>query len=164
MELFLLTIVFLSVYVFVRPTEVEAAFEDFNLGAFESEPIYTWYNDIIATSEEPQMLAIGRHSTEGEVYAALPDRSALNRNIEVSWQGRKLKMPILDVGPWNISDDYWNTGERPKAERNRLDFFSDGFESTNGAGLDISEDGWAALGHPQPTKAKELVSWRFCNE
>jgi hypothetical protein len=61
---------------------------------------------------------------------------------------------VLDVGPWNEhDDDYVFGGQRPAAERGtdtrgRL---------TNGAGIDLSEAVWRALGMLD----NATVSWEF---
>jgi N-acetylmuramoyl-L-alanine amidase len=91
-----------------------------------------------------------------DLYVALPDRFEGERP-EV-WMinrktGKHAVAEIWDVGPWNIDDPYWLTGERPQAESG-TDMTG---RPTNGAGIDLS-----------PALAKELgidgmgeVSWRF---
>jgi hypothetical protein len=47
-------------------------------------------------------------------FAALPSRRALSTNfgnerqVRVSYRGRTVVVPVWDIGPWNIHDDYWN--------------------------------------------------------
>ncbi|HEV8660644.1 MAG TPA: carboxypeptidase-like regulatory domain-containing protein [Thermoanaerobaculia bacterium] len=47
-------------------------------------------------------------------FAALPSRRALSTNfgnerqVGVTYLGRTVIVPVWDIGPWNIRDDYWN--------------------------------------------------------
>lgn len=47
-------------------------------------------------------------------FAALPSRRALSTNfgyerqVRLTYRGRSVVVPVWDVGPWNIRDDYWN--------------------------------------------------------
>jgi hypothetical protein len=47
-------------------------------------------------------------------FAALPSRRALSTNfgaerqVRVSYRGRTTIVPVWDIGPWNIHDDYWS--------------------------------------------------------
>jgi hypothetical protein len=60
---------------------------------------------------------------------------------------------IVDVGPWNTNDPYWQTGTRPQAET--------GTDSrgrhTNGAGIDLTLAAAKAL----QIDGKGLVNWEF---
>lgn len=118
--------------------------------------------EVIATSEESQGGPLGTWLDSSEVWAALPHRGVLGRRIAVLWNGNIIEAEIRDVGPWNIDDDYWNTPAGvPRAELDPTRMFSKGYAQTNGAGLDLSEGAWEALGHPSPARAKERVVWRF---
>jgi hypothetical protein len=87
------------------------------------------------------------------MFVALPDRSALGRTVEVRYRERSIAVPVLDVGPWNIDDAYWERDARPASERGR------GFYRTpvNTAGIDLSDAVFAALGLPD----NDVVEWRF---
>ena len=85
---------------------------------------------------------------------------------------------IVDVGPWNIDDPYWENDERPQAEtgvdrRGRV---------TNGAGIDLTPAAAKAIGLPGKGKVdwefitatalpkksrkkstRQSTSWRFCS-
>src|ERR1043166_5936336 len=76
------------------------------------------------------------------MFVALPDRSALGRMVEVRYRDRAIVVPVLDVGPWNIDDAYWERDARPASERGR------GYYRTpvNTAGIDLSDPVFAALG------------------
>src|SRR6266511_5096781 len=47
-------------------------------------------------------------------FAALPSRRALSTNfgnerqVRVTYRDRTVIVPVWDIGPWNIHDDYWN--------------------------------------------------------
>src|SRR5215468_10424926 len=64
-------------------------------------------------------LATGGIIRPGDRFVALPHPSALRRDVEIRYQGRALVVPVLDVGPWNVDDDYWSNGQRPAAEHGR---------------------------------------------
>ncbi len=76
--------------------------------------------------------------------AALPSRKALKRNVAVVYlaNGRGSSCPVLDVGPWNTKDAYWETAEgRPAAEKGRDQFG----RRTNKAGIDLFNATWYKL-------------------
>lgn len=102
---------------------------------------------------------IGKKTSVGTIiqpdsrFVALPHPRALNRLVEVRYRERAIVVPVLDVGPWNIDDDYWERGARPASERGR------GFYRTpsNQAGIDLSDPVFAALGLTD----NDVVEWRF---
>jgi hypothetical protein len=59
---------------------------------------------------------VGRTTSSGHViqpndhFVALPSRSALGQQVRVSYQGHTLQAPVLDVGPWNKDDAWWQDG------------------------------------------------------
>jgi hypothetical protein len=91
-----------------------------------------------------------------DLYIALPDRfegtrpSVIVRNNAT---GKFATAAIEDVGPWNIDDPYWLTGERPQAETGT----DETGRTTNGAGIDLSPALAAALGIDGMGK----VDWKF---
>jgi hypothetical protein len=102
---------------------------------------------------------VGRRTSTGllirpdSMFVALPHKSALGKNVELRYGNRVLVVPVLDVGPWNIDDPYWQAGDRPAAERGR------GFyrRPSNRAGIDLSDPVFAALG----LRDNDFVEWRF---
>lgn len=100
-----------------------------------------------------QRLATGAIIQAGDRFVALPHPCALRRDVEVRYQGRALVVPVLDVGPWNTSDDYWSSGQRPAAERGRGTFRA----PVNPAGIDLSDATFASLG----LRGNDYVEWRF---
>lgn len=86
-------------------------------------------------------------------FVALPDRSALGKRVEVRHGDRRVVVEVLDVGPWNIDDPYWEREERPAAERGRGWFRT----PVNRAGIDLSDPVFAELG----MQDNDYVEWRF---
>lgn len=86
-------------------------------------------------------------------FVALPHRSALGRKVEIRHGALRVVAEVLDVGPWNIDDAYWERNGRPASERGR------GFFRTpvNPAGIDLSDPVFAELGMSD----NDYVEWRF---
>src|SRR5512135_2965435 len=76
------------------------------------------------------------------LFVALPDRRALGRDVEVRYHEHVLVVPVLDVGPWNIDDPYWERDARPASERGRGTYRT----PVNPAGIDLSDATFSALG------------------
>jgi hypothetical protein len=63
---------------------------------------------------------VGRTTANGHVigehdhFVALPSKRVLNAAgandymVRISYRGRTVVAPVWDIGPWNITDDYWN--------------------------------------------------------
>lgn len=78
-------------------------------------------------------------------FVALPSTRAVSRFVRVvnPANHRSTIAIVLDVGPWNEHDDaYVFEGARPAAERG-VDTRG---RKTNGAGIDLGERVWRALG------------------
>jgi hypothetical protein len=86
-------------------------------------------------------------------FVALPDPSALGRMVEIRHGDRVAVAKVLDVGPWNVDDRYWEHDARPASERGH------GFYRTpvNTAGIDLSDPVFAELG----MRDNDIVEWRF---
>src|SRR5438132_14318630 len=90
-------------------------------------------------------LAAGMVNTIHLPFVALPSTRALYRFVRVlnPANGKSAMAMVLDVGPWNIHDDaYVFDGNRPEAETGT----DTRGRHTNGAGIDLSECLWTALG------------------
>jgi len=102
---------------------------------------------------------IGSRTSSGHVigrdsmFVALPHRSALGRAVEVRYRERAVIVPVLDVGPWNIDDPYWETGARPASERGQ----GAHRRPANRAGIDLSDAVFGRLGLAD----NDFVEWRF---
>jgi len=86
-------------------------------------------------------------------FVALPHTRALGRLVEVRYHERAVVVPVLDVGPWNIDDAYWEHDERPASERGRGAYRT----PVNHAGIDLSDAVFAELG----LRDNDMVDWRF---
>lgn len=86
-------------------------------------------------------------------FVALPHPRALGRMVEVRYRDRAVVVPVLDVGPWNVDDAYWERGARPASERGRGAYRT----PVNTAGIDLSDPVFAELGLPD----NDVVEWRF---
>ena len=130
---------------------------------------------------------IGKPTASGYVidrtvhYVALPSEKALGRFVKVmaGTTGPFTYAQVLDVGPWNEHDDAYvlqtltmnnleymqnTTGiadphaeVRPASERG-IDVSDN--NKTNGAGIDLGEAVWKALGL-DPKAGSAQVSWEF---
>jgi hypothetical protein len=87
------------------------------------------------------------------MFVALPHPRALGRTVEVRYRDRAVVVPVLDVGPWNVDDAYWEHDGRPASERGRGAYRT----PVNTAGIDLSDAVFAALGLPD----NDVVDWRF---
>jgi hypothetical protein len=86
-------------------------------------------------------------------FVALPDPTALGRMVEVRYVDRVVVVRVLDVGPWNIDDPYWEHDARPASERGRGAYRT----PVNTAGIDISDPVFTELG----MRDNDVVEWRF---
>ncbi len=89
-------------------------------------------------------------------FVALPSHAALWQWVRVTnpANGQSIRARVLDVGPWNEDDDrYVWEGARPAAESGK----DTRGRTTNGAGIDLGEHVWNALGMTGNTD----VSWEF---
>jgi len=89
----------------------------------------------------------------GDRFVALPDRHALGRDVEIRYRDRVVVVPVLDVGPWNVDDPYWDHDARPASERGRGAYRT----PVNHAGIDLSDAVFAELG----LSDNDYVDWRF---
>ena len=54
--------------------------------------------------------ATGHLITPGDHFVSLPSEKALNRSVIVSYHGKSVTAPVLDIGPWNRHDAWWEVG------------------------------------------------------
>jgi hypothetical protein len=48
--------------------------------------------------------------TPDDHFVALPSRKALNHAVIVSYHGKNVTVPVLDIGPWNRDEAWWESG------------------------------------------------------
>jgi hypothetical protein len=53
----------------------------------------------------------GHVITPNDHFVALPSFKALNKSVKITYKGRSATAPVLDIGPWNNDDDYWNPSD-----------------------------------------------------
>jgi hypothetical protein len=100
--------------------------------------------------------ATGHRIKSESSFVALPHAAALHKLVEVRYLQRAIVVPVLDVGPWNVNDDYWATNRRPAAERDQGRFRT----PSNHAGIDLSDAVFHALG----LRDNDWVEWRFVHQ
>ncbi len=54
--------------------------------------------------------AAGHLITADDHFVALPSRKALNKSVIVAYRGKSVTAPVLDIGPWNRDDSWWEPG------------------------------------------------------
>lgn len=91
---------------------------------------------------------------------ALPARfKGARPKVRVHHNGRSVECEIIDVGPWNTKDPYWETGTRPLAEQG-IRQAGLGRAPTNKAGIDLTPAAARAIG----LNGKGIVDWEFIDE
>jgi hypothetical protein len=121
------------------------------------------FTGIVATSfggaGDANSSAYGGMVAPGSPGVALPFRFSGSRpRVRVFFNGKSCDCDIVDVGPWNIADPYWQSfGARPQAETGT----DTSGRRTNKAGIDLTPAAWSALGVSSPDSAKETVDWDF---
>ena len=121
-----------------------------------SKPRFT---NIVATvfggAEDPNTSAYDNHTIDDdELGVALPARfSGTRPRVRVFNGSRSVDCTIVDVGPWNTNDKYWEHNARPQAESGR----DQTGRSTNRAGIDLTPAAAFALG----INGKGIVDWMF---
>jgi hypothetical protein len=102
--------------------------------------------------------AYGGMVSPGSPGVALPFHfSGARPKVRAFCNGRSVDCAIVDVGPWNINDPYWQSGARPQAESGT----DTTGRRTNKAGIDLTPAAWSALGVSGPDAAKKTVDWDF---
>lgn len=112
--------------------------------------------NITATVFGGQKSAYGGPIIDDQPGVALPFRFAGDRQrVRVTGKasGKSVDCDIVDVGPWNINDPYWQAGTRPQAETG-TDMTG---RHTNSAGIDLTAAAARAVG----IDGKGLVDWEF---
>jgi hypothetical protein len=99
--------------------------------------------------------------------ASLPARVASSkRSVRVYHRpsGRSVVCKVNDVGPWNTTDKYWDSGARPLAEsqfRNRTRA-GNGRVPSNDAGIDLTPAVFEEFGVRGPINTRQMhVDWEF---
>jgi hypothetical protein len=123
------------------------------------------FTNIVATSfagqgDVERSAYTGRVIDGDKIGASLPYHfPGAPPTLSVFYNGNSVSaIPLLDVGPWNINDPYWNGSGRPEAESGR----DNTGRRTNSAGIDLTPGTWELLGYDgNPSEAMEKVDWDF---
>jgi RHS repeat-associated protein len=124
-----------------------------------------------ASPDDPENKSDGSGPVDGAaLQAALPSRSADNRQISVSYLQEHagascgITALVVDTGPYNYTDPYWQTGTRPKAEAEFANKTTDDYGRipSQPAGIDLTPAVMNALGITGPTGTRSAtVTWEF---
>lgn len=122
-------------------------------------PVDGVHTNITATLFGGQKSAYGGAINDSSPGVALPFRFAGARpRVRVTGKrnGVSVDCDIVDVGPWNTNDPYWQTGTRPEAETG-TDHTG---RKTNNAGIDLT----LAAATATQIDGKGLVDWEFITD
>ncbi len=116
----------------------------------------------------------GHVITTNDHFVALPSVKALNKSVKISYKGKSATAPVLDIGPWNNDDDYWNPSDVrtykgitrgvPQAKA-AYDSGHNGGKSGTGltvsapGGIDIGDGTYADLGMGNPDYVDVTFLW-----
>jgi hypothetical protein len=152
-------------HISVKPSP--AFYDDTALWKFVAAPVTPSkaQTNIVATvfggvSDPNNSAYTGKLLNDTDLYVALPYHFAEPRPLvwveNVSTHDRAENVLPDDVGPWNINNPYWETGQRPQAEGG-IDMSG---RNTNKAGIDLSP----ALAKKLKIPGKGLVNWGFMKD
>ena len=110
---------------------------------------------------DPNQSAYDEHwISDQELGCALPFKWKTKKRPQVlvvnTANHRRVTTQIVDVGPWNTNDPYWQTNTRPQAESG----VDNSGRETNLAGIDLTPGAAKAIG----LDGMGLVNWRFVEE
>jgi hypothetical protein len=124
--------------------------------------------DIVATEfggegdEQPSAYADVKSGWPNRPGVALPFRFTGKRpQVRVFRNGKTVDCAIVDVGPWNTNNPYWELGTRPLSETGT----DTRGRKTNKAGIDLTPAAMDALLVPGKAGTRStVVDWEFVNE
>lgn len=132
-----------------------------NVQPVAQAPAVQLFSGITATmfggAADPNTSAYDGHMIDDtELGVALPARFSSPRPQVRVWNGGKSAIcNIVDIGPWNTNDPYWQTGARPEAESG----VDSRGRTTNRAGIDLTPAAARAIG----IDGKGTVDWEFAD-
>ncbi|GAC1322734.1 MAG: hypothetical protein NVSMB2_20150 [Chloroflexota bacterium] len=119
--------------------------------------------------------AAGHLIVPNDQFAALPSRSALNRTVTITYKANTTTVPILDVGPWNKNDAWWETGttrgqfpDLPRFVPEAWAAYENGYNNGRDATgryvtfpsmIDLADGTYASLGLQQADWVDVLLTW-----
>jgi len=103
---------------------------------------------------DPETSAYTGHAiTDSEIGFSLPGAVPEGTRVRAYANGKSVVGPVVDKGPWNTNDPYWEAHARPQAESG-TDMRG---RHTNKAGIDLTPATARALG----IDGKGVVDWEF---
>jgi hypothetical protein len=122
-----------------------------------------------------RVTAGGHLITPNDHFVALPSKQALNKIVNVSYHGKTVTAPVLDIGPWNRDEAWW----QPAAQRGQFPdlpqfvpevwaAFQNGYNGgrdavgryvTFPAMIDLSDGVYADLGMQQSDWVDVTLTW-----
>ena len=124
-----------------------------------------WQRNIIATvfggrADPNQSAYEPRQIDDDEFGVALPYRFPIGERPQIEVvnveNGKSVVCDVVDVGPWNTADRYWQTGSRPQAESGK----DTRGRTTNRAGIDLTPGAAREIA----LKGKGVVHWAFATD
>lgn len=114
----------------------------------------------------------GHLINDTELGVSLPARLAKPvPKVVVEMNGKTVICNVVDEGPWNTRDDYWDKDARPLSESQFANKIraQNGLVPTNQAGIDLTPGTVIALGGatkvgPQTKYWSGIVNWWFANQ
>ncbi|NJP04635.1 MAG: hypothetical protein HC837_02865 [Chloroflexaceae bacterium] len=114
-----------------------------------------------------------------DYFVALPSRTALSpygsheKSVRITYKDRSIVVPVWDVGPWNIKDDYWSPNRHyadipvgmPMTQAAYFDGYNGGRDEYGRhivlpSGMDIADGAfWDGLGMPDNDWVKVSFLW-----
>lgn len=115
----------------------------------------TWFDDTRLAYDDVPPGYLDRYGV------ALPYRFSGQRPKVRIWRSgapeTAIVADVIDVGPWNISDPYWETGRRPQSESGVIKSGPNAGRKSNKAGIDVTPKVNETLG----LSGRGLVDWEF---
>ncbi len=103
---------------------------------------------------DTQQSAYGVSVDPAKPGVALPYHfQGVRQRVRVYANNKSIDCDIVDVGPWNTNDPYWQNGARPQSETG-TDMHG---RTTNHAGIDLTPAAAAAIG----IDGKGVADWEF---
>jgi hypothetical protein len=119
--------------------------------------------------------AAGHLITQNDHFVALPSRSALGKSVVLTYNGKSATAPVLDIGPWNRDDAWWESGSArgrfpdlprwvPEVWAAYENSYNQGRDANNRfvtfpSMIDLSDGVYADLGLPHADWVDATLTW-----